>query len=35
MYFGFIIYTLKVIIKQIVDNVNVDGGGRRVASDNV
>lgn len=35
MHFGFIIYTLMVKIKQIVENVNVDGGARRVASDNV
>lgn len=35
MHFGIIFNTLKVKIKQIVENVNVDGGGRRVASDNV
>lgn len=35
MHFGFIIYTLKVKIKQSVETVNVDDGGRRVASDNV
>lgn len=35
MYYGFIIYTLKVKIKKIVEIINFDGGGRRVASDNV